>query len=447
MFNDTVEVMAEAAWDAGWPGTDLGGLRDSLPARPRLLGLGEPMHAVEEFRRARHELFRQLVAGAGYRSIAIESDSLAALVVDEYVAGGPGSLEEVLRAGFSHGFGASTANRELVAWLRESNPDREAPVRFYGFDAPTEITAAPSPRGPLTALHTYLATHLTGVPGSAADIAGLAGDDARWTDPAAMFDASRSVGRSAEAVRLRLLADDLGALLLAESPRLIPESGDEWWRANLHARTATGLLRFHAAMADPSPRRISRLAALRNGMMAENLAAIAEREAGRGPPSCSGTTSTCSGSCAPCGWVGWTSRSWRWTWVPHHATACLRRHRTRCKACWPRRRSAGTSTTRPAWPARWATGYRHWAPGRSCRLRSVTSRSTRTTSPIPTACCSSERPSPSRPPAARISLARRGRARAVGRPCRVEPTCRRGRGSPTARCLATQDPGADRLFH
>jgi erythromycin esterase-like protein len=267
----------DSLWD------DVRVLLDSLPARPRLLGLGEPTHAIEEFSRARNELFRQLVAGEGYRSIAIESDCLAALVVDEYVAGCPSSLEEVLRAGFSHGFGATAANRELVAWLRESNPDREDPVRFYGFDAPTEITGAASPREPLAALHTYLATHLTGVPSSAAEIADLAGDDARWTNPAAMMDASQSVGGSAEAVRLRLLADDLGALLLTESPLLIPESADEWWRANLRARTAAGLLRYHAAMADPSPERMARMCALRDGMMAENLAAIAEREAGRGP--------------------------------------------------------------------------------------------------------------------------------------------------------------------
>jgi erythromycin esterase-like protein len=267
--------------DSLW--NDVRGLLDSLPARPRLLGLGEPTHAIEEFSRVRNELFRQLVAGEGYRSIAVESDCLAALMVDEYVAGGPSSLEEVLRAGFSHGFGAAAPNRELVSWLRESNPDRGDPVRFYGFDAPTEITGAASPREPLAALHTYLAKHLTGVPSSAAEIAELAGDDARWTNPAAMMDASRSIGRSAEAVQLRLLADDLGTLLLTESPLLIPESADEWWRANVRARTAAGLLRYHAAMADPSPERFARMCALRDGMMAENLAAIAEREAGRGP--------------------------------------------------------------------------------------------------------------------------------------------------------------------
>jgi erythromycin esterase-like protein len=275
--------MTGSLWDAGWPGADVRGLLDSLPARPRLLGLGEPTHAIEDFSRARNELFRQLVAGEGYRSIAIESDCLAALVVDEYVAGGPAALEEVLRAGFSHGLGATAPNRELVAWLRESNPDRGERVRFYGFDAPMEITGAASPREPLAALHTYLAAHLTGVPSSAAQIAELAGDDARWTNPAAMLDASQSIGRSAEAVRLRLLADDLGALLLTESPLLIPASADEWWRANLHARTAAGLLRYHAAMADPSPGRIAMMCALRDGMMAENLAAIAQREAGRGP--------------------------------------------------------------------------------------------------------------------------------------------------------------------
>jgi erythromycin esterase-like protein len=272
-------------------GAALGRFLDSLDAKPRLLGLGEPMHGEEEFPRLRNRVFRQLVEREGYLSVAIESDCLAALMVDAYVAGGEGSLDAVMETGFSHGFGESGANRELVAWMREHN--RDCPLadrlRLYGFDAPTEITGAASPREALTALHGYLATHLEAdsLPCNLETIDRLVGDDERWTNPEAAMDPSRSVGASREAGELRLLADDLGALLTSESPRLVAAASEEdWWRACLHGRTAAGLLRYHAAMADSSGSRaaqISRLMVQRDTMMSENLQAIAAREARRGP--------------------------------------------------------------------------------------------------------------------------------------------------------------------
>ena len=283
-------------WCFGADGADdlgaaLGNFLGSLGAKPRLLGLGEPMHGEEEFPRLRNRAFRHLVDREGYRSVAIESDCLAALKVDAYVAGGEDSLDAVMEGGFSHGFGGSGANRELVAWMREHNRDRPPAdrLRFYGFDAPTEITGAASPREALTALHGYLAAHLEAdlLPCSLETIEGLVGDDGRWTDPAAAMDPSRSIGASPEARELRLLADDLLAALTSESPRLIAAASEEdWWRACLHGRTAAGLLRYHAAMADgsgPRAAQISRLMARRDAMMCANLQAIATREARRGP--------------------------------------------------------------------------------------------------------------------------------------------------------------------
>ena len=287
---------AGMGWCFGADGADdlgaaLGSFLGSLGARPRLLGLGEPMHGEEEFLRLRNRMFRHLVEREGYLSVAIESDCLAALTVDAYVAGGEGSLDDVMERGLSHGFGAFNSNRELVAWMREHNRNRapEDRMRFYGFDAPTEITGAASPRQALAALHGYLATHLEAdsLPCNMETIDRLVGDDERWRDPEAAMDPSRSVGASREAGELRLLADDLGALLTSESPRLAAAASEEdWWRACLHGRTAAGLLRYHAAMADgsgPRAAQISRLMGRRDAMMSENLRAITAREARRGP--------------------------------------------------------------------------------------------------------------------------------------------------------------------
>ncbi|QIQ03540.1 erythromycin esterase family protein [Streptomyces liangshanensis] len=266
---------------------DAAALMRLLPARPRLLALGEPTHGEDALLDVRNELFRQLVEHHGYRTIAIESDCLTGLAVDDHVTSGAGTLDEVMERGISHGWGASAANRELVRWMRaynirtddEGRPASER-LRFAGLDGPLEFTHAASPRLALTALHRYLAAHVDEglLPCTADTLDRLTGTDDRWTDPAAMLDPSRSVGRSAEAGQLRLLADDLATLLDQQTPHLIAAtSRDERERAGLYARTATGLLRYHHWMADTSPARMTRLCALRASMMADNLFAVAAR--------------------------------------------------------------------------------------------------------------------------------------------------------------------------
>jgi erythromycin esterase-like protein len=260
---------------------DVAGVMGLLPARPRLLALGEPTHGEDILLEVRNDLFRQLVEEAGFRIIAIESDCLAGLVVDDYVTSGAGSLDDVMERGFSHGFGRSAANRELVRWMRAYNDGRPASqqLRFAGFDGPLEMTGE-SPRQALAALHAHLADRCDAamLPCTAEELDRLLGDDDRWSDPATVMDPSRSVGRTPEAERLRLIADDLAALLDAQEPGLRAElSRDGWDRLRLYARTATGLLRYHSRMADTSPGRLGWLLALRASLMAANLLALAER--------------------------------------------------------------------------------------------------------------------------------------------------------------------------
>ncbi|MFJ1608456.1 erythromycin esterase family protein [Streptomyces sp. NPDC088253] len=258
-----------------------------LPARPRLLALGEPTHGEDSLLDLRNELFRQLVEQEGYRTITIESDCMMGLVVDDYVTSGAGTLDEVMERGISHGWGTFAANRELVRWMRAYNvradndgrPASER-LRFAGFDGPLEITHAASPRQALTALHGYLSTRVDAdlLPCTADTLDRLLGTDDRWTNPAAMMDPSQSTGQSAEAGQLRLLADDMVALLDQQTPHLlVTTSRDDWDRARLYGRTATGLLRYHHWMADTSPARMTRLVGLRDQMMAHNLLALAER--------------------------------------------------------------------------------------------------------------------------------------------------------------------------
>jgi erythromycin esterase-like protein len=254
-----------------------------LPVRPRLLAVGEPTHGEDVLLELRNDLFQQLVEQEGFRTIAIESDCMMGLVVDDYVRSDSGTLDEVMAHGFSHGFGESAANRELVRWMRaynDSRPESER-VRFAGFDGPLEITGAASPRQALTALHAYLTGRVDAglLPCTSETLNDLIGDDDRWTNPAVMMDPSQAVGQAEEARQLRLLADDLAALFEMQAPQLIAASSqDDWDRARLFGRTATGLLRYHFWMADPSPNRLTWLLGVRDSMMAANLLALAERD-------------------------------------------------------------------------------------------------------------------------------------------------------------------------
>jgi len=254
-------------------------IRGLIPAPCDLLALGEPTHLEPSFGWVRNELFARL-AGLGFRSIALESDRVAALAVDDYVREGAGSLDAVMDAGFSHGFGKAEANRALVAWMHAYNRDRPAEERlaFHGFDGPAETTEAPSPRPYLEYARDYLGLDL--------DIAGLVGDDERWARTEAILDPAASPGATPEAARLRAVADDMLVSLHARAPGLIAAtSHTAWLRARTHLTAGLDLLRHHGQAAhriDLGPR-LNLLAATRASYMARNLLDIRTAEARRGP--------------------------------------------------------------------------------------------------------------------------------------------------------------------
>lgn len=272
MFNDTVDHMNIE--DAAMPlnGANISAFLRSLPALPLLLGLGEARHFVGELGEVRNEIFRHLVEHEGYRSFAAESDCLRGLVVDDYITTGVGTLDDVMARGFSHNFGAAPGFRELVQWMRGYNDEHDDKLRFVGFDGPLEYWAE-SPRQALTGLYDLLDGPLLSAVVTREALDTLLGPDDRWSNEATAMDPAQSIGQSADAQRLRLIADDLVALLDTQAPQL---SAQDRQRAALYGRTATGLLRYHYWMADASPARWTRLSALRDAMMAANLRALTE---------------------------------------------------------------------------------------------------------------------------------------------------------------------------
>ncbi|MFC4376427.1 erythromycin esterase family protein [Nocardia halotolerans] len=254
-------------------------IRDFVPMSCELLAFGEPTHKEPGFAAIRNELFGQLVE-SGFRSIALETDRVAALTVDEFVRGGEGTLDEVMRTGFSHDFGELAGNRELVAWLRDHNTGRPPAeqVGFHGFDGAMETMSAPSPRPYLEYARDYLGLDL--------DISGPAGSDERWNRTEAVLDPEVSPGLTREAEQLRVLADDMLTALYTRAPeRVAATSPAEWRRAEINLTTGLGLLRYHRQAAQPAADEVrwNSLAATRDALMAQNLLDIRSVEARRGP--------------------------------------------------------------------------------------------------------------------------------------------------------------------
>ena len=259
---------------------------DSLGDSVALLGLGEALHGGEELLVLRNQLFQRLVEAHGYSAIAVESSFPRGPIVNDYVLGrGPASYEAVQDTGWSHGFGMLEANLELVEWMRHYNADaaQQRKLQFYGFDSPTEM-AADSPRQTLYVTLDYLSR----VDESFGQeyrkrIDPLLGQDSDWENPAAAFDPTQAIGRSPEAIALRIETEELIAELRVRRPELVAKSDESRYREAVHyAVVARQLLHFHAALAQPSAKRYERLLSIRDAIMAENLVYIVSREQGRG---------------------------------------------------------------------------------------------------------------------------------------------------------------------
>jgi erythromycin esterase-like protein len=253
-------------------------IQDFVSPSCDLLALGEPTHREPAFSRVRNELFAQLV-GHGFRSIALETDRVAALTVNDFVQEGAGTLDTVMREGFSHGFGALHGNRRLIAWMREYNRNRPPGGRlaFHGFDTQTENATAPSPRRYLEHARDYLGLDL--------NLVSLLGEDERWNRPEAVLDPAESIGATLEAEKLRSIADDMLTALHVRAPELIAAtSRTAWFRARTHLGAGLGLLRYHRQTAESADRcdLMRRQLGTRDALMALNLLDIRETEARRG---------------------------------------------------------------------------------------------------------------------------------------------------------------------
>ena len=101
----------------------------------RIVGVGEATHGTREHSLFKHRLLRFLVTQKGFRALAFESPWPTGLALNQYVLGGDGDPERLLRQAV---FGVWHTDEvlQMVRWMRDYNatvpPDQR--VEFVGID-------------------------------------------------------------------------------------------------------------------------------------------------------------------------------------------------------------------------------------------------------------------------------------------------------------------------
>ena len=112
-------------------------------ASATVLALGEATHGTHEFQAARLTLLQKVV-DRGFTTIAWEEDFGSIARVNAWLQGGPGAAEDAV-AQFGYRLNKTTANRDLLVWIRAYNDARPAgeKIRLVGVDAarPTDTKA------------------------------------------------------------------------------------------------------------------------------------------------------------------------------------------------------------------------------------------------------------------------------------------------------------------
>ncbi|MCW5556584.1 MAG: erythromycin esterase family protein [Verrucomicrobiae bacterium] len=266
----TVPVLPLRSVEPGTDRADLAPLR-TIIGNARVVALGQPALGVHEPLSFRNRLLEYLVEELGFTAIAVESAFPESRRLADYVAGGPGTAEEILTETRTWWHEPLEENLQLVRWLRAHNtdPSRKHPVRFYAIDL--SYTGPWGSRPTPAALDSALA-YLGRVDPASAHALGavfepwlsrLANPMVSWTRP--------------EQDACTAAVDDLVALLERERVAYLaaaPAADYEWaHRAALVAQQADRM--FRVAPTDPPGERVPpsawRMVNARDTAMAENV--------------------------------------------------------------------------------------------------------------------------------------------------------------------------------
>ncbi|MFI7700324.1 erythromycin esterase family protein [Nonomuraea sp. NPDC049480] len=112
------------------PVDDLEPLRDIVgPAR--VVALGESSHHLREFYQVRHRILRFLVERCGFEVYALEAPFTQGQVLDGWVRGGPGTVEQVAADGIALSLGQCREMHEALTWMRELEEAVDVVRRFH----------------------------------------------------------------------------------------------------------------------------------------------------------------------------------------------------------------------------------------------------------------------------------------------------------------------------
>ncbi|GAT72321.1 erythromycin esterase [Microbacterium sp. HM58-2] len=106
----------------------------------RVIALGEGAHSITEFTALGDALLRALVRDHGVTAFVMESGFAEGLLVDDWIHGGPGAVDDIARDGITYRFGETDGIRRQLAWMREWN-SAGGSIRFHGMDLPGSSTS------------------------------------------------------------------------------------------------------------------------------------------------------------------------------------------------------------------------------------------------------------------------------------------------------------------
>lgn len=129
-------------------------------AEARIVGMGEATHGTKDFFQMKDRLFRYLVEEHGFKAIIFEMDFAEALIFDDYVRNGEGSLDELMRKHMFFWIWTTREVKSLLQWMRSYNSGRPASeqLRFLGNDSQTTRYNAAALLRSVKRLHPELAT-------------------------------------------------------------------------------------------------------------------------------------------------------------------------------------------------------------------------------------------------------------------------------------------------
>jgi erythromycin esterase len=239
----------------------------------RVVAIGESTHRIHEFYRIRHRLTRFLVKELGFTAFVMESGFPEGLRVDDWMRGGPGDLDDLLRGGITYHMGKCAEMRDQLTWMRDAG------VRFYGMDV---SDSAASARPAVDACLAFLAdadpAYAEAVRASLLplfdylpeDRAGLA-----WAAPALhAYLALDPAVRNELTMRIGELTERVGAQRVVYTAATSRERVDLAYRCAATARHTDAFLQAMAAAAT----RTYAGANIRDAAMAENVEWILGRE-------------------------------------------------------------------------------------------------------------------------------------------------------------------------